>query len=80
MVIADSTTAPPPVLLVDAKEAARLIGISRTLLYGLVSAGRAPPGCRLGRCRRWHVRELEAWSAAGAPAMVRRTWPKDGDT
>ena len=73
MVIADSTMAPPP-LLVDAREAARLIGISRTLLYGLVSSARAPAGCRLGRCRRWSVKELSAWTAAGAPPLSRWTW------
>ena len=78
MVIADSTTAPPPVLLVDAREAARLIGISRTLLYGLVSSGRAPAGLHLGRCRRWRVRELAAWTAAGAPPLSRWTWPRGG--
>jgi len=72
------TTAPAPQrLLVDAAEAAKMLAISRTTWYALLSAGRAPPGCRLGRCRRWSVLELGAWSAAGAPPLSRWTW-KDG--
>ena len=67
-------TAPPPVLLVDAREAAKMLAISRTTWYGQLSAGRAPAGCRIGRCRRWSVKELSAWSAAGCPPLSRWTW------
>jgi predicted DNA-binding transcriptional regulator AlpA len=52
-------------------EAARLLGVSRTLFYGLLSAARDPVGLRLGRCRRWSVDELRAWTAAGAPPLSR---------
>ena len=66
-----TTMMPMAPLLVDALSAARLLGISRTTWYGQLSAGRAPPGCRLGRCRRWSVVELEKWSAAGCPPMAK---------
>ena len=69
-----TTTATLPPLLVDAIGAARLLGISRTTLYALVSSARAPAGCRLGKCRRWSVLELSAWSAAACPPLSRWTW------
>ena len=58
-------------LLVDAVEAARLLGISRAHLYALLSSGRLPAPVRLGRAVRWHRDTLIEWVRAGAPAPER---------
>jgi len=59
------------VLLLDAAEAARLIGIGRSTFYRLDETGGVPRGVRLGRMRRWRSEELRAWIAAGCPPRVR---------
>lgn len=65
------TAVAPPPLAVDAATAARMCGVSPAHWYALLAAGRAPPGIRLGRSRRWTVAELSAWLAAGAPTADR---------
>jgi predicted DNA-binding transcriptional regulator AlpA len=48
------------VLLVDEREAARLLGISPRLLWGFRKAGRVP--CvRIGRAVRYYVKDLETF-------------------
>ena len=64
------TTAHAP-LAVDARDAARLCGVSTAHWYGLLSTGRAPAGIRLGRRVVWTVADLAAWLAAGAPSRDR---------
>jgi predicted DNA-binding transcriptional regulator AlpA len=55
-------------LAVTARDAARLLGISRAQLYRLHSSGRLPQPVYLGtKAPRWSVTELRAWLAAGAP-------------
>ncbi len=54
-------------LLVDARKAASMCGIGRTLWYDLGSAGRLPKPIRLGRRLLWRVDEIKAWIAAGCP-------------
>ena len=49
-------------LLVDAKQAARLLGIGRTTLYELIKAG-AVTTVHIGRCVRFPVAELEGFGA-----------------
>ena len=61
------TALPPAPLAVGAADAARMLGISRSSWLGLVSAGRAPGGIRLGRRVVWRVGELGDWLNAGAP-------------
>jgi predicted DNA-binding transcriptional regulator AlpA len=58
-------------LLCD-KEAAALLGIGRTLLWGLHNSGRLPLPVKLGRRTLWNFEELKAWTAAGCPA--RQKW------
>jgi predicted DNA-binding transcriptional regulator AlpA len=60
-------------LLVDAREAAALCGIGRTLWLQLASAGRVPMPVRLGRRTLWRAEELAEWVAAGCPARDRWT-------
>jgi excisionase family DNA binding protein len=59
------------VLLVTAREAAKLLGISERHFRKLVASGGAPRPVRLGRSVRWNVDELRAWTAAGSPSRER---------
>ena len=60
-------------LLLDAEDAATLLGVSRRHFYGLHSSGRLGPlPVRLGRCSRWRRDELEAWAASDCPS--RQQW------
>jgi len=54
-------------LLLSADETAALLGIGRTLLWGLHSAGKIPLPVKLGRRTLWNVEELRNWIAAGTP-------------
>lgn len=54
-------------LLVDAKQAARLLGIGRTMLYELIKTGALTP-VHIGRCVRFSVSELERFVANGCVA------------
>ena len=65
------------VLLVNARDAARLLGISRSQFYMLLSSGRVPAPLRLGTAApRWRLDELKQWVAAGAPS--RDAWEAQG--
>jgi excisionase family DNA binding protein len=64
------TPAPAP-LLVDAREAAALTGISRSHFLALNSSGRVPQPVRLGRRTLWRREELAAWIEAGCPSRDR---------
>ena len=60
-------------LLVSAKDAARLLGIGKTLFYELHSSGRlGPMRVKLGRRSLWNRQELTDWVNAGYPA--REQW------
>jgi predicted DNA-binding transcriptional regulator AlpA len=48
-------------LLLDARQAAALCGVSRTAWYSLDQQGRIPLGVKLLKFRRWDRRELTAW-------------------
>jgi len=62
-------------LLLDAKQAASILGISRTLLYSMHSSGQLGPlPVRLGRRALWRHDELKDWVVAGCPS--RRLWVK----
>ena len=62
--------APAPLLL-DAREAARLCGVSMRTWWALHSAGKTPLPVRLGRRTLWRFDELAAWIVAGCPARDR---------
>lgn len=60
-------------LLLSAKEAAKLLGICRNHFYALHNSGRLGPlPIRLGRRALWSRKELEAWIVDDCPA--RRQW------
>lgn len=64
--------------LVNAKEAGRLIGVSRSQFLVLDKSGRLGPQCvNLGygarrQCRRWNTNELREWTDCGCPP--RQEW------
>jgi len=59
-------------LLLSAVEAAKALGISRSQLYSLHSAGRVPLPVRLGRRTLWSREELAQWIRCGA--VSREKW------
>jgi excisionase family DNA binding protein len=70
------TLAPPP-LLVDAKEAARLLGLSRATFYSLHASGQlGPMSVSFGRRKLFRAAELAAWVAHDPPCPPREVWMK----
>ena len=71
--VTEMAPSPPvtPPLLVDARGAAALCGVSRAHWLALNSSGRVPMPVRLGRRVLWRVLELTAWSEAECPARDR---------
>jgi predicted DNA-binding transcriptional regulator AlpA len=65
-------------LLLDARAAARLCGVSRSHFLAMHSAGKVPLPVRLGRRTLWRGAELAAWIEAGCPARDRWTSMKGG--
>lgn len=60
-------------LMVDAKSAGELIGLSRSTWDRMTSAGKTPRPVRLsGGTVRWRYSELNAWTVAGCPE--RKEW------
>ena len=58
-------------LLLSAKSAAKLCGVSRSHFLAMHSAGRVPLPVRLGRRVLWRSGELAEWIEAGCPARER---------
>lgn len=59
-------------LLVSTKEAAELLGISRSLFYSMVSTGRlGPKPIKFNSKRLWSVEELAYWVDIGCPTRER---------
>lgn len=58
--------------LLDARAAAAMCGISRSLWLALHNSGRIPLPVRLGRRVLWRREELSAWIKAGCPS--RQVW------
>lgn len=60
-------------LLVNAQEAARLLGVARSHFYGLHSSGRlGPMPVKLGKSARWRRDELTRWVEHDCPP--RQQW------
>lgn len=60
------------VVLVDISVISDLMSVSTRHVERLAASGRMPAPVRLGRARRWHLKEIRDWLSAGAPD--RRTW------
>lgn len=54
-------------LLLDAEQAAQLLGMSRTTFYRCDIKGLVPMAVRLGGLRRWPRAELFRWVESGCP-------------
>lgn len=54
-----------PRRLIDAKEAARMLGCAVRTLYSLADRGAIPYGLKLGALRRWDSAELQTFIAEG---------------
>jgi len=65
-------------LLLNAGQTAGLLGISRSKLYAMHSAGQLPLPVCIGGCVRWDRAELGAWLSARNPKTgllpTRRAW------
>ena len=66
------TALSPDALVLNAMDAATLLGISRAHFLKLYSSDRTPRPRRLGRRVLWSRAELVAWFDAGCPAYD--TW------
>jgi excisionase family DNA binding protein len=71
---ATTTNQQRPRRLADAREVARLLGCSWRTVLRLADAGLFPWGVKLGSLRRWDLREVEDFIAAGCrpPRKPRR--------
>ena len=59
-----------PPLLVRAKAAAALCGLSEATWHRLSSAGKTPKPLRLGGAVLWRTAELSAWTLRGCPSRA----------
>lgn len=57
-------------LLINADTVASLMGVSEVTIWRLVSAGRIPPGIKLGGSRKWNRSIIERFINEGCPALV----------
>ena len=61
-------------LLIDNKQAAKLLKVSERTLWGMWNSGKMPSPVRIGRAVRWSYEELKAWVAAGCPPQDQRQY------
>lgn len=48
-------------MLIDAKEVAQRLGVSLRKLEYLISDGNAPAFTRIGRTRKWRLKDVDEW-------------------
>lgn len=56
-------------LLIDSKEAVKLLKVSSRTLWEMQATGRMPPPVRIGRAVRWSLDTLKKWIEDGCPAV-----------
>lgn len=61
-------------LLIDTRQASKLLGVSSRKLYTMYSSGEMPAPTRIGRAVRWGYEELRAWVNAGCPPASDWQW------
>jgi excisionase family DNA binding protein len=55
-------------LLIDAREVARRLGLSERTVWRLTAAGKLPNPILIGgKSKRWRAEDIRAWVAAGCP-------------
>lgn len=54
-------------LLIDSREAAKLLKVSSRTLWSMQKEGRMPAPIRIGRVVRWSYEALKRWVEAGCP-------------
>lgn len=54
-------------LLVDVKQAAKLVGVSPRTISKMEQCGEMPKAIRIGRAVRWGYEELQKWVSEGCP-------------
>jgi excisionase family DNA binding protein len=59
-------------LLIDSKEAAKLLKVSERTLWRMHTTGEMPPPIRIGRAVRWSLETLKNWVEEGCPHSQRR--------
>jgi predicted DNA-binding transcriptional regulator AlpA len=59
----------PEPLLVRAKDASRLCGLSTSTWHEFRSAGRLPPSIKLGKARLWRMDILRRWVELNCPNL-----------
>ena len=64
-------------LLIDTKEAAKLLRVSIRTVWTLYNSGKTPDPVRIGRTVRWRYLELVAWVTAGCPPRNEWKWPQN---
>jgi predicted DNA-binding transcriptional regulator AlpA len=60
-------------ILVDSKEAAKLLKISTRTLWGMHNSGEMPQPIRIGRAVRWSLEVLKRWAEAGCPPVPKNS-------
>jgi excisionase family DNA binding protein len=63
-------------LLIDSRQAAKLLGVSERTLWGMWKAGKMPQPIRIGQAVRFGYEELQAWGNAGGPPQKKWKWPR----
>ena len=58
-------------LLLRAKEASALCGLSKSSWYEYMSAGRIPPSIKIGKARLWRLDILRRWCQENCPPIDR---------
>lgn len=60
-----------PGLLIDTRQACKLLKVSPRTLWRMYNSGEMPKPIRIGRVVRWSYEELRAWVNSGAPPMTK---------
>ncbi len=62
-------------LLIDSKQAAKLLNVSERTLWAMWKGGKMPQPIKIGRVVRFSYEELQAWAKAGGPPQNEWRWP-----
>jgi predicted DNA-binding transcriptional regulator AlpA len=65
-----------PPIMVNARQAARLFGMSLSLWYQLSSAGRTPQPAKLNSKSLWSYDQLRLWANNGCPSRDSAAWQR----